>query len=64
MKELSLRIWAFPSICFILFLYGMGFVLIYTYNHNFGTALIEQSKGRGEIDPEAIKREIMKLKLN
>lgn len=64
MKESGLRTWAFPSICFILFLYVMSVVLVYTYNRSFGAALIEQQKGRGEIDPEAVRREIMKLKLN
>lgn len=64
MRESNLKTWAFPSICFILFLYAMSVVLVYTYNHSFGAALIDQQKSRGEIDPEAVKREIMKLKLN
>lgn len=64
MRDFDWKTWLLPSVCFILFLYGMSFVLIYTYNQNFGSALTMEKKPRGEIDPEAVKREIMKLKLN
>ncbi len=64
MRFSDLKLWAFPSICFILFLYGMAFIVIYTYDQNLGSALTAEKKPRGEIDPEAVKREIMKLKLN
>ncbi|RDU74674.1 hypothetical protein CQA57_01075 [Helicobacter anseris] len=64
MKKDSLKVWAFPSLCFMFFLYGMAFVLIYTYNQNFGESLVADKKSRGEIDPEAIRKEIMNLKLN
>ena len=64
MRDSGLGTWIVPTLCFLLFLYGMGFVMIYTYNSNFGNALTADKKQRGEIDSEAIKREIMKLKLN
>lgn len=60
----DLKTWIFPSLCFLFFLYGMTFVVIYTYSQSFGSSLVAEKKPRGEIDPEAIRKEIMKLKLN
>lgn len=56
-KKIDFRTWAFPTICFLLFCYGMAFIFIYTYiatdnvslfssgqNVNNNTANIEQFK--------------------
>lgn len=56
------KVWIFPTACFILFLYIMGFTLVYTYSSNFGSNFTDQPKVRGDIDADAVKREIMKLR--
>ncbi|MDU7693251.1 MAG: hypothetical protein E7K04_03280 [Helicobacter sp.] len=53
-----LRIWLFPSICFVLFLYGMIFLIIYSYDENLG---YDAPAKKEVIDGNAIKRELKKI---
>ncbi|MCE3037861.1 hypothetical protein [Helicobacter anatolicus] len=57
----DLKIWFFPSMCFLLFLYGMTFLFIYTYSDNFGRELFEEKKVNSKIDGEVIKNELKKI---
>lgn len=61
MKHLDLKTWFFPSICFLLFLYGMAFLFVYTYSDSFGKELFEEKKVSKPIDGEALKNELKKI---
>lgn len=55
----GLKIWLFPSVCFVLFLYGIIFLVIYSYDENLGFSAPTVKKEA--IDGDAIKKELKKI---
>lgn len=59
---MGFRVWFFPSACFILFLYGMVFLMIYNYDENLGVNTAQgKITSNKALDGKAIKDELKKI---
>ncbi|CBG39709.1 hypothetical protein [Helicobacter mustelae] len=61
MKKIDFKLWLFPSICFLFFIYGMAFLFVYTYNDGFGRHLLVENKASKPLDGDAIRNELKKI---
>ncbi|PAF52809.1 hypothetical protein [Helicobacter sp. 13S00477-4] len=60
-KDFDLKTWFFPTICFLLFCYGMAFIVIYTYTSNADVSLFNNNKTpSGVTDVNKFKEEMLK----